>query len=383
MIKERILIPCAKGVTAILAEEVRGLGFEVVKEHPAAVETLGSFDDTLKLNLHLRTAQRVLFLLAEFEAGSADDMYAGVRNLPWEDWFFIEGYFCITSSVDAPSIKDSRFANLRCKDAIADRFMEKKGKRPDSGPKRDQAVVFIYWKGTSCSIYIDTSGEGLYMRTYRKLPWKAPMQEALAAAVIMATGWNTTGNFVNPMCGSGTLAIEAALMATGRAPGMLRSNFGFMHVRKFNEKIWNRLKADAVSKVVKRPSVRIIATDNHSDAVSAARKNAAAAGVEDIVEFDVCDYADTYIPIAGGVVLLNPEYGERLGEAENLGATYRGIGDFFKKKCAGYTGAIFTGNLDLAKQVGLKPRRRIPLYNASIDCRLLLYDLYEGSRQQS
>jgi putative N6-adenine-specific DNA methylase len=184
------------------------------------------------------------------------------------------------------------------------------------------------------------------------------------------------------MCGSGTLAIEAALIALGRAPGLLRINYSFMHLKGFDESSWKTLRRKIRAEAKDRLDGRIIATDVSQQAVEAARKNAMTAGVDRFIEFGVCDFSETPVPDGGGVVVLNPEYGERLGEMDELKESYRKIGDFFKKKCQGYRGYILTGNFDLAKRVGLRTNRRIPFFNGPIECRLLEYDLYEGSRKK-
>ena len=380
--KNKILITCAKGITPFLREELLLLGFPVTSETVAGIETEGTMDDTLRLNLLLRTGHRVLFLLREFHAENADDLYRAVSGIAWEEYIAGDGYVCVTSSVDNPTIKTSLFANVKCKDAIVDRIKEKCGQRPDSGPEKDRVVVNLYWKNEDCSIYLDTSGEPLSRRNYRKIPMHAPMQETLAAAVIRATGWNGSGHFINPMCGSGTLAIEAAMAGLNRASGILRDNFGFMHLKGFNDPLWKELRTQAIRAAKKTLNCRIIATDIRREAVEAARKNAANAGVEQLIEFTVCDYSETLIPDGSGIVILNPEYGERMGKAQELESVYKGIGDFFKQKCRGYTGYIFTGNPDLAKKVRLTAKRRVPFFNGPIECRLLKYALYEGSRKQ-
>jgi len=382
MRKNKILITCAKGITPFLREELLLLGFPVTSETVAGIETEGTMDDTLRLNLLLRTGHRVLFLLREFSARDADDLYRAASYIEWEDYIDRDEYVCVTSSVDNPTITTSLFANVRCKDAIVDRIKIKCGKRPDSGHEKNGVVVNLYWKNEECSIYLDTSGEPLSRRNYRKIPMHAPMQETLAAAVIRATGWNGSGHFINPMCGSGTLAIEAALAGLNRASGVLRDNFGFMHLKGFNQSLWKELRTRAIKTAKKTLDCRIIATDIRRDAVEAAKKNAAMAGVEQFIEFAVCDYSETSIPYGSGTVILNPEYGERMGEVKGLEAVYKGIGDFLKQKCRGYTGYIFTGNPDLAKKVGLKANRRVPFFNGAIECRLLEYELYEGTRKK-
>ncbi len=381
MPRNKIVITCAKAIPPFLKEEVLSLGLPVQSETVAGIETEGAMDDAMRLNLFIRTGHRVLFLLDEFRAQNPDELYRRVSGIPWEDYLSADKYLCVTSSVDNPTIRDSRFANVKCKDAIVDRLKQKSGRRPDSGPERKGVVVDLYWKEDRAWIYLDTSGEPLSRRGYRKIPLKAPMQETLAAAVLMAAGWNGDGNFVNPMCGSGTLAIEAALIALNKAPGLLRKNFGFMHLKGFHRSLWKEMCLQARQKEKLSLNNKIVATDISQEAVQTARQNAAAAGVEHFIEFGVGDYSETMIPRGGGIVMINPEYGGRMGTPEELTAIYKGIGDFFKKKCQGYKGYIFTGNLDLAKKVGLRATRRIPFFNSNIECRLLEYDLYAGSRK--
>jgi len=381
--KSRIVITCAKGVSPFLRQEILSSGFPVLSEGKAEVETEGTMEDTLKLNLLIRTGQRVLFLLESFNAKTPDDLYKRISRVSWEDFISEDNYFSVTSSVHNPTIKDSRFANVKCKDAVVDRIKEKRGRRPDTGPERDKVVIHLYWRSNLCQVFLDTSGEPLSRRGYRMIPLKAPMQETLAAAVVLATGWRGDGNFINPMCGSGTLAIEAALIGLGRAPGLLRSNYGFMHIREFDDSSWKTLRRKIRAEAKDRLNGRIIATDISQQAVEAGKKNAMTAGVDRFIEFGVCDFSQTPVPDGGGMVVLNPEYGERLGEIEKLKETYKGIGDFFKKKCNGYIGYVFTGNLDLAKKVGLRTKRKIPFFSGPIECRLLEYDLYEGSRKRT
>jgi putative N6-adenine-specific DNA methylase len=376
-----IVITCPKGVPAILAEEVRLLGFEVTGQSIATVETRGTLLDAERLNLWLRTANRVLYLLDTFVVRDADELYRRVTGMAWEEVVAPDQYLSVTSSVDHPSIRDVRFANMKCKDAIVDRIRKHSGTRPDSGPERKGVVVHLYWKDELGHIYLDTSGEPLSKRGYRKIPFKAPLMETIAAAVILSTGWSGAEHFVNPMCGSGTFAIEAALLGLGRAPGLLRSRFGFMHLRGFDPTQWQELRREARAAAGKSLAGRIIATDISAEAVAAARKNATTAGVDHLIEFSAGDYAQTTVPEGTGAVVLNPEYGQRLGDIRKLESVYKGIGDFLKQSCAGYRGYIFTGNLDLAKKVGLHARRRVPFFNSGIECRLLEYDLYAGTRR--
>ena len=380
MTQRNILVTCAHGVPPYLSAELKALGFPIDASTDAAISTHGTFDDCMRLNLHLRTAQAVLFEISGFRAVTPDDLYAGVGRVAWEDLIHPDGYVCVTSTVLTSAVRDPRFATLRCKDAIVDRMVRVAGRRPNSGSDRTGTVIHLHWYDTQARVYIDTSGEALSRRNYRKNPWQAPMQEALAATCVLASGWTGAGNFVSPMCGSGTLAIEAALVALGRAPGLLRKNYGFMHVRPYREKTWKDFHRAAEEQARTSMPGRIIASDINPRAVDAARDNARNAGVEEFVTLETCDYTQTTVPPGSGVIMLNPEYGERLGSERDLEPLYKGIGDFLKQKCGGYKGYVFTGNLAMAKRIGLRSSRRIQLYNGSIECRLLEFELYAGTR---
>lgn len=380
--KSKLLITCASGVAPYLEQELQSLGFPVLEVMNLGIFSEGTLLDAVSLNLQLRTGLRVLFLLEEFQAESPDDLYRKIRRLPWETILPVDGYVSVTSAVSTTTIQDNRFANLKCKDAIVDAMQEKRGRRPDSGPDRSRSVIFLYWKESDAAIFVDTSGEPLSRRGYRKIPFKAPMQETLAAAVLLAAGWRGEGNFINPMCGSGTLAIEAALIALDKAPGLLRNNFGFMHIAGYDAAAYQAIRQRLRVKAEKTVKGRIIVSDRDPEAVAAARQNAKTAGVDHLMEFDVCDFRCAVIPEGGGMIMLNPSYGMRLGQTKPLESMYTAIGDFFKQHGQGYTGYIFTGNLMLAKMVGLKTSRRLIFYNGAIECRLLEYHLYSGIQKK-
>lgn len=377
-----IFVTCAKAMPPFLAQECRALGFKKVVEDDAGARLSGTLEDAMLLNLRLRTAHRVLYQVAAFKANTADDLYRCVQQTQWEEIIEPTGYFSVMSAVLNESIRDTRFPSLKCKDAIADRIRSATGRRPDSGPDQDKTVVFLYWRENECKLYLDTSGEPLSKRGYRRIPLKAPMQETLAAGVLMSAGWGGKGNLLNPMCGSGTIAIEAALMACRIPAGSIRSNFGFMHIKGFDGNRWKEMRNKAMSESRGAPDARIIASDIDRRAVDAARRNARAAGVDNLIEFSVCDYGQSQVPAGGGLVIVNPEYGERMGEESRLATVYHGIGDFFKQKCAGYMCYVFTGNLSLAKMVGLRSKSRTTFFNSRIECRLLEYEMYEGSRRK-
>lgn len=366
-----------------LQKDVEELGYKPVRIFKTGVELKGNMQDCIRLNLNLRCASQVLFSIKELKAYNADDLYKGLLQMSWEDIIPADGYFSISSNVSNETITNNLFANVRVKDAIADRFREKTGARPNSGAELNGAVIHLYWKETNAEIFLDTSGETLSKHGYRKIPGKAPMLESLAAATILAGNWNGASPFVNPMCGSGTLAIEAALIATNRRPGLYRNNYSFMHVKGYEENMYDAEFTKLEQQVKEAPEgLQIIASDISADAVEVSKVNAGIAGVEDLIQFQLCDFEETLVSeTTTGAVYFNPEYGDRLGEEIALQATYKRMGDFLKQKCKGYSGYIFTGNLELAKKIGLKPKRRIEFYTSKIDCRLFEYELYAGSRE--
>ncbi|MGN7987207.1 THUMP domain-containing class I SAM-dependent RNA methyltransferase [Pedobacter sp. 22226] len=380
--KSKVIITCNKRLSPYLQDEVTALGYTIVRAFATGVELNITLTECIKLNLNLRCASQILYSIKSFKAVTPDDLYKEISAIEWEELIDFSGYFSVTSNVDNPNITTPLFANLKVKDAIVDRMKEKKGIRPNSGSDANKAVVHLYWKDADADVFIDTSGETLAKHGYRKIPGKAPMLEALASSVILASNWDRKSPFINPMCGSGTLAIEAALIATNRAPGLYRMNYGFMHILGYNEEDFFAERRILKDQVIKNVDLKIIASDLSEDAVEVTRRNAKTAGVDTLIEFEVCDFELTPVPEDGkGVVVFNPEYGERLGVHSKLELTYKRMGDFMKTKCKGYSGYIFTGNPDLAKKIGLKASKKIEFYNGKLDCRLLEYELYDGSRR--
>jgi len=380
--ESKIVITCNKRLSPYLQQEVESLGFTRTRVFQTGVELKGTITDTIALNLNLRCASQVLYLLKSFKADDPAQLYNELVTIEWEKLIDFAGYFSVSSNVNNEHILTPLFANVKVKDAIADRIKSIKGIRPNSGAEANKTLIHLYWQDSDADIFIDTSGETLAKHSYRKIPGKAPMLEALAASTVMATRWDRKSTFINPMCGSGTLAIEAALLATDKCPGLFRMNYGFMHILGYDETVFFTERRKLKDKAKKETGFKIIATDLSADAVDIAQKNAKTAGVDHLIDFSVCDFADTEVPEDAGIVMFNPEYGERLGTHSKLEATYARIGDFMKKKCLGYRGYIFTGNPDLAKKIGLRPSRRIEFYNGKLDCRLLEYELYEGSKRE-
>lgn len=433
MRRSKLVINCQPGISPILKQEVIDLGYKPLSVDKTGVTIEGGWEEVMNLNYNLRTASRVLWMIRQFEAKNPNELYQEAKKTPWNKLIPENGHISIHSYVKNDYIRDTSFANLKLKDAIVDQISENRGTRPNSGKEKDQTVIFMFWHESKCMVYFDTSGETIAKHGYRKMPFKAPMIESLASACLRSANWHKADKdavFVNPMCGSGTLAIEAALMMKKDTPGMLRDNYGFMHINDYDASKWHAIKnrkrsprrietqnirpveqpkeglslgsgkikyrrvTETSSEPVQRnettqPSAiasyentpRIIASDISPLAIKAAEYNAKIAGVSDMIQFEVKPFEHTTIPEGNGIVMLNPEYGERLGEQEALKTTYQEIGDFFKQKCKGKMGYIFTGNADLAKKIGLRTKTKTPFFNARIECRLLEYELYGGSRR--
>ncbi|MEK7257942.1 MAG: class I SAM-dependent RNA methyltransferase, partial [Bacteroidota bacterium] len=301
----RIIVTCNNRLSPYLQQEVSDLGFRIVRSFSTGVELKGTVTDCIRLNLNLRCASQVLYSLKTFYCDHPEDLYQALVPIPWELLISGEGYFSVTSNVFHPTIRTGMYANVKVKDAIVDRIRRKTGKRPDTGSELKGAVAYLYWKDKQAEIFLDTSGETLAKHGYRKLPGKAPMLEALASSVILATKWDKLSPFVNPMCGSGTLAIEAALIATHRSPGLLRENYAFMHLNGFDEKPYFQERKRLDEQIIEPTGLKIIATDLSEQAVKISKINAAQAGVEKYISFEVCDFEKTEVPEeANGIILI-------------------------------------------------------------------------------
>ena len=389
-----IIISCAKELSRWTEVEVRDLGYTPIEVTENTVVVRGDMRDVMKLNLKLRTAHRVLVPLLRADCRNIRDLYHLAKSIDWENLIEADGYFSVSSIVHNYTIRDTRIPSLYTKDAIADRMRERCQRRPDSGGENKGSAVFVYWERNEVIIYLDTSGEPLSKRGYRKIPGSAPMQETLAAACLMAMHWDKKSPFLSPMCGSGTPAIEAAMMALNKAPGALKGHFAFQSIKGYSriipgetapriaprqhigaspEQIWKEIVLDAKNQEVTEGIPKIIATDTSPEAVENAHTNAIAAGVAPYIEFKDCDFAETPIPQDKGCIFFNPEYGIRLGTVEELAPIYERIGTFMNEKCAGWTGGLITGNPDLARLVNLYYKTRVPFFNGPIDCRLFIY----------
>ena len=365
-----------KGLENVLAAELAACGASAIEPANGGVHFGGSLRDGYRACLWLRTANRVLQPIARFACPSPESLYEGVYALHWEDLLNPRMTLAVDANLRDSAITHSRFAALKTKDAIVDRIRDRSGQRPNVDPKDPDLRVNLHLARNQCTISLDLAGTGLHRRGYRRDPTIAPLKETLAAGLVALTGWDRASHFVDPMCGSGSLPLEAGLLASNTAPGLLSPRFGFQRWTSFDAPLWGELLEEAEQAKSELPANLIFGSDRDKRAVDLARRNAESAGIGTQIRWLYSDFAKLEPPAEHGTLICNPPYGERLGAEQELGAFYRKIGDTFKQQWKGWTAWVFTGNLALAKRIGLKPSRRIVLFNGPIECRLLKFELY-------
>jgi putative N6-adenine-specific DNA methylase len=365
-----------RGLEGVLAAELNRLSFSGVKPEHGGVAFTGSMIDGYRACLWLRTANRVLLPLRSFPCPSQETLYEGVYSLPWEEHLTPKMTLAVDANVRDSALTHSRFAALKTKDAIVDRLRNRCGARPDVEPKHPDLRINLHLARNQCTVSLDLAGTGMHRRGYRRDPTVAPLKETLAAGLVALSEWDRHSHFVDPMCGSGSLPLEAALLASDTAPGLIAPDFGFCRWPDFDAVAWQQLLEDAELRRRQLQANLVFGSDRERRAVELARRNAQSAGIGSAIRWSQHDFASLDPPAGRGTLICNPPYGERLGDEEQLAAFYRKIGDTLKQHWKGWTAWVFTGNLPLAKRIGLKPSRRIVLYNGPIECRLLKFELY-------
>lgn len=366
----------AKGVEEVLADELRALGVSSVAQEKGGVRFTGTFETCYRANLLLRTAQRILVPLVKFTCESAEELYAGVRSLPWREYLGPDNTLAVSCTLRDSKINHSGFAALKAKDAIVDTVRDSCGRRPNVEPRQPDLLVNIHLARNSCTVSLDSSGLSLDKRGYRLDSNEAPLRETLAAALVELSGWDGVMPLIDPLCGSGTIVIEGALKAARLPPGGFRREFGFQKWPGFDAQAWHRIVGQVQDSVLENIQPLTIGSDRSFSALEVARKNAARAGVSGLTQFTQADIARCPCPQSPGVVLCNPPYGVRLGDSASVKALYKALGDTLKKRFAGFTAFVLTGNPEMVASIGLKASRRIVLFNGPIECRLLRYELY-------
>ena len=364
-----------RGAEEIAAHELEQLGVGDVAAGRGGVSFTCNREGLYRANLWLRTASRVMVQLAVFPCSSPEDMYAGVHAIPWQELITPAMTLAVDCSLRDSVLTHSGFVALKTKDAVVDRIREACGSRPNVDTTAPDLRINVHLSRNVCTVSLDSSGDALDRRGYRLERNEAPMRETLAAAVVALTGWDGSLPLADPMCGSGTIPVEAALLAAHVPPGLKRS-FGFERWQDYDERVWKRLIREAESGIQRLPLGLITGYDRDSRALALAARNAALAGFEGQLHFFHAALEEFKPEGDKGVVIINPPYGKRLGDEDELRELYCQIGDVMKKRCRGWTGFVLTGNLELAKYIGLKASRRYVLFNVPIECRLLKYELY-------
>jgi 23S rRNA (guanine2445-N2)-methyltransferase / 23S rRNA (guanine2069-N7)-methyltransferase len=380
----------AKGMEPLLATELRALsGISGVEEGRGGVYFQSGIEGAYRVCLWSRIANRVLLPLKTFPAPTPEKLYGGVKAIRWSEHLTPQNTLAVDFTSSHSQITHTHFGALKVKDAIVDQLRSTQGERPSVSLNRPDIRVNTYVHENIATVSLDLSGDSLHLRGYREEGAKAPLKENLAAAILMLAGWHEIPEeehaqtaFLDPMCGSGTLPIEAALMAAQVAPGLGREYYGFLNWQGHVPRVWARLVEEAKTirderLVARKKSMpRIVGYDEDFRAVRAALANVERSGMRGLLHIEKRELAGCERIAEKGVFIVNPPYGERLGEEEELKALYKRIGDLMKQKFRGWTGYVFTGSPELAKSIGLKASRRFVLFNGPIECRLLKFDLY-------
>ncbi len=375
---DRFFAPCPRGLETPLAAELEALGGQYVTPAEGGVSFSGPRELVLHANLESRLASRILWQVAHGRYRDEDELYRLVKGVDWPAHFTVGRTLRVDLAATRSPLQSLEFATLKVKDAVCDRFRESGGTRPSVDKERPDVRVHAYLTDREATIYLDTSGEPLFKRGYRRDVDVAPLRENLAAGLLALAGWTPGTPLLDPMCGSGTIAIEAALVAADRAPGLART-FGFQKLCWFDGPTWQRIRQRARDRVRAAPAaVAIVASDSDPRAMAQCRANAAAAGVAEWLQIEEADALLRAAPATTGIIVTNPPYGVRLDNDAALAAMYPKLGDALKQRFAGWTACLFTGDLRLAKLIGLKPSRKTPLYNGNIECRLFRFDIVAG-----
>lgn len=366
----------ARGLESITAQELERLGAKEVRPDFTGVHFRGDRTLLYQVNLWARTVFRVLVTLREFPCPNADRLYTEVQKINWQQYIQPHNTLAVNATGGNRQLNHTHFTALQVKNAIIDQQRRQFGQRSSVDTENPDLLINVHIYQERCILSLDSSGASLHRRGYRPAMGLAPLKETLAAALLEMAEWEPNLPFLDPLCGSGTLPLEASLKALNIAPGLFRPEFAFEKWHDFDEQLWTRLLDEAEESQIPQLKAPIIGSDKDPDILDQARINAQQCRISDQVKFTQTDLKDVEAPADSGVIICNPPYGERLGDAAELGDFYKLLGDVFKQRFKGWTAFVLTGNKELAKRVGLKAARRIPVYNGSIPCTLLKYEMY-------
>ena len=373
------IVKTLHGLEKVLADEMLELGMEDILPGRRSVSFSGGMEHLYKANYSLRTALRILNILAEFKASHPDQLYKEIYNMEWEKWFSYKRTIAVDSVVSSDHFRHSRFVSQKVKDAIVDRFRTKTGLRPSVHLDDLDVRIHVHIYGDRVSVSLDSSGESLHKRGYRKSAWMAPLNEVLAAGMILISGWTRDIAFIDPMCGSGTLLIEAAMIGKGIPAGFFRNKYCFQKWQNYDETLFEKIKQDQWPG--HDHSVTIEGFDISQEALAAASKNINQAGFRKEVVLRRSPFQEISCSHKQGMMVTNPPYGERL-EEEDLIRLYKDFGDKLKHDFAGFQVWILSGSMEAIKHIGLRTSQKLTLFNGAIQCKFHRFDLYEGSKKR-
>ena len=378
---EKYFAPCPRGLERVLADELAALGAGNVTPVEGGAAIGAELALCYAANLESRVASRVLWQVGSARYRTEHDVFEAARALPWPQHFDVRRTLRVNVSAIKSPVKSLDFVTLRVKDAVCDAFRARHGSRPDVDTAQPDVRIHVFLTQDEATFYLDTSGDALFKRGWRAAGGEAPLRENLAAGILRLAGWTPATTLYDPMCGSGTFLVEAAMMALDAAPGANRA-FGFEKLENFDERGWRALREKARARRKAPGPLAIHGSDKLGSVLTLARENLAAAGVENAIQLKQMDILDGSPPAGGGIAIMNPPYGERLGEDEALAAFYPKLGDALKQRYAGWTVYILTADLRLAKLIGLKASKRTPLFNGALECRLFEYRMIAGTMRR-
>ncbi len=366
----------ARGLEPIAAQELERLGAKEVRPDFTGVHFVGDKAMLYRVNLWARTIFRVLVPLREFYCPNSDILYREVQKISWDQYLQPHNTLAVNCTGGNQKLNHTHFTALQVKNAIVDQQRRKSGQRSSVDAENPDVSINVHIHQDRCILSLDSSGTSLHRRGYRQAMGKAPLKESLAAALLDMANWDASLPFLDPLCGSGTLPLEAGLKALNIAPGLFRKKFGFESFPDFDEQLWQKLLKEAKNSQIRDLKALISGSDRDPDVLAQARSNAQQCGIAHQIKLTQTELSQLEAPADCGVIICNPPYGERLGEVQELGALYKTLGDIFKQRFKGWTAFVLTGNKELAKKVGLRASRRIPVYNGALACTLLKYELY-------
>ena len=377
----RCFAPCPRGLEALLQQELGALGATDLRQTEGGVGFSGGLATIYRANFESRIASRILLEVVHVPYRTEQDIYVAASALPWPQWFPPSRTIKVKTSAQHCPLKSIDFVTLRIKDAVCDTFTKQKGARPSVNSNRPDIRIDAFLDATHLTLYLGTTGDSLFKRGFRESTVEAPLRENLAAGIVQLTGWNGTTPLLDPLCGSGTIPLEAAMLARKIAPGLGR-RFAFELFSNFDQALWKTVQAQAKAKQLPSSPVPIYASDRDAHAVQAAKDQFMRAGVANDIALTQTDLFDLSPPQEPGIIVMNPPYGVRLGTQADLDVFYPKLGSWLKTRCVGWRVYLFTGDLRAPKLIGLAPTKRTPLFNGAIECRLYEFLIVQGGARR-